>query len=196
MTIRLGVSPVHPGPRPWATNICTNPSFESNITGPSGVNGGTLSHLAAAAIPEAGGSFGMRVSCPANGTADSGVNLGPTVTVSEGELYTYSVYLRARTAGTYNTYLAINSGTSSYSRMYTADLAVGEVVRLTTRDVARGSGLATWYILRGDPNVVVDFDLDGLMVTTGSTLWPYADGGTRDWSWSGTAGSSTSSGPL
>lgn len=51
--------------------------------------------------------------------------------------------------------------------------------------------------LQADSSVVVGdtMEVTGLMLTTGSSLYNYADGNSTNWIWNGTANSSTSTGP-
>ena len=39
------------------------------------------------------------------------------------------------------------------------------------------------------------FYVDAVMITAGTTLYPYADGFSNDWEWNGPANNATSTGP-
>jgi prepilin-type N-terminal cleavage/methylation domain-containing protein len=173
------------------TNLSTNPSFESNSTGVSNVNGATSPRIANAAIS---GSSGLRVSCPSGGTVDCGVNLGLSIQVMAGKTYTYQVTLRGVVAGTYSTYTTSASGGGSTQRQTTV-LSQGEVSVLTITSTAAATGPATWYVLRTNNGVNSQFDVDSVIVTEGSTPYAFADGNTANWVWKDTQNNSMSTGP-
>lgn len=170
------------------TNLHTNPSAEVNTTGYSAANGPTLTRLPAAAIV---GSNGIRVAAPANSIADSGINLGVPAGVA-GQTVTYSVRVRAQTADTFRLSL---QGVQFVGTVASATLAVGQTATLTYTHNVTTSGSIALYILRSNASSVVNFDVDGMMVTTGPTVYNYADGDTANWTWNGTQKNSTSTGP-
>ena len=172
------------------TNLATNPSFETNTNGGGGVNGATFSRQAMSALT---GSYGVRVSAPANGIGDSGANLGGLVSVTNGKVYTYALSIKAITAGTYNTYVTGNSGNTG-NRVYIT-LAANQTGVLRITQTAVGTGLATWYVLRGSGSVATDYDIDSIIVTESSSQYNYADGDSPNWTWNNTPHNSTSTGP-
>ena len=173
---------------PAITNIVNNPSFESNTTSTGTANGATITRQASSAIV---GSFGLRVSAPANGIGDSGVSL-PTGNMTAGTTYTFSASIRSLVATSYRISVqgAYGTGNSTLT-----PFAAGEVKRLSATINATGTGKPAVYILRNDGNLVTNFDVDGVMQTEGSTLYSYADGGSNNWAWNGTTDNSTSTGP-
>ena len=170
------------------TNLHTNPSAETNTTGYAGANGTTLSRTAAAALV---GANGIRASAPANSIADSGVNLGVPAGTA-GQTVTYSVRVRAQTADTYRFSL---QGAQFVGTVGSAALAAGQTTTFTYTHNITTSGAIALYVLRSNSTAVVNFDVDAVMVTSGSTVYSYADGNTADWAWTGTTNNSTSTGP-
>jgi prepilin-type N-terminal cleavage/methylation domain-containing protein len=173
---------------PAITNIVNNPSFESNTTSTGVANGATITRQASSAIV---GGFGIRVSAPANGIGDSGVNL-PTGNMTSGTTYTFSASIRSLIATSYR--ISIQGSYGSGNSPLTP-FAAGEVKRLSATVTATGTGKPAVYILRNDGNLVTNFDVDGVMQTEGSTLYNYADGGSSNWVWNGTTDNATSTGP-
>jgi prepilin-type N-terminal cleavage/methylation domain-containing protein len=173
---------------PAITNIVSNPSFESNTNTTGVANGATITRQASSAIV---GGFGLRVSAPANGIGDSGVNL-PTGNMTAGTTYTFSASIRSLIATSYRISIqgAFGTGNSPIT-----PFNANEVKRLSATVTATGTGRPAVYILRSDGNLVTNFDVDGIMQTEGSTLYNYADGGTSNWVWNGTTDNSTSTGP-
>lgn len=174
-------------------NLITNPGYEANPSGTyNGANGATYTKTTASKIGTAG-SYGIHVSCPANGVGDSGVGVG-AITLVAGHTYTYSFWIRATTADTYNGY--VYGGAVSGSARFYATLSAGQVARVSFTRTATANGSGAFYLLRSaaNANVVTDFDVDNVMVTEGLTLWDYADGDTPGWHWDGAAGASTSVG--
>lgn len=168
------------------TNLHTNPSAESSLSGYSTANGATTTRGSSYAIV---GSQGIRVSCPANGIADSGVNLGVPAPTA-GKTYTFSVFVRAGSAGSYRISAQGSSWSSSNQALY---LEAGEVGRLSVTRTAATSGSANVYVLRPSAlkSSVVDFDIDGVMVTETAEAIDYFDGSTADtddytYAWTGT----------
>lgn len=91
------------------------------------------------------------------------------------EYTTNSIYVRSASGN-----IAI-VGTGDWQR-YSAEVTVtsGNIARIITQ--TRGTAQA------------ITFYIDAAMLTSGPTLWPYADGDTAGWVWDGPAGASTSRG--
>ena len=170
------------------TNLHTNPSVETNTTGYAGANGTTLTRSTAAALV---GANGIRAAAPANSIADSGVNLGVPAGTA-GQTVTYSVRVRAQTADTFRLSL---QGAQFVGTVASATLAAGQSTTFTYTHNITTSGTIALYVLRSNAAAAVNFDVDGVMVTSGSTAYNYADGNSTDWVWTGTANNSTSKGP-
>ena len=170
------------------TNLKTNPNFETGDSGVGVANTATIVRSAGSAID---GSYGMRVSTPASGTVSSGINLGIPSAMTAGQVRTYSVKVRAVTAGTYQ--LSVQ-GTASALASSSITLAAGQVGRVSYTHTATATGNAVAYVLR-TALAAYEYDVDSIMVTDGPNLYAYADGNTASWIWNGTANASTSTGP-
>ena len=171
------------------TNLKTNPSVETDATGYGGVNGGIFTRDTPYAID---GSYGLHIAVPANGVSDAGVNLGAPSPLSAGDVRTYSVKIRATTAGTYK--LSVQ-GTSNGLGAKLITLAAGQVGTLSYTQTVTTAGTVAVYVLRTVGTTTADFDIDSLIITSGATVYGYADGTTAGWKWNGTANASTSTGP-
>lgn len=171
------------------TNLVMNPSFEDSTTGWGVANGATTSRQSVAAVGF--GSYGVRVTS-GNNSSDSGLALA--YGVQSGKTYTLSATIRPVTAGQY-----MISVQGSYGAVNSIDsLSSGQVKRLSVTWTATGTGNSALYILKrgsGQPGVYT-FDVDGAMLTEGSTLYNYADGDSSNWKWNGTVNNSTSTGPI
>ena len=170
------------------TNLHTNPSVETNTTGYVAANGTTITRSTAAALV---GTNGIRASSPANSIADSGINLGVPAGVA-GQTVTYSVRVRAQTADTFRLSL---QGAQFVGTVASATLAAGQTATLSYTHNVTTSGTIALYILRSNSTAVINYDVDGMMVTSGATSYGYADGNSTDWDWTGAVNNSTSTGP-
>jgi hypothetical protein len=173
------------------TNEALNPSAESDSVGFAVANGSTVTRGAGYAIV---GSQGIRVSAPASGIADSGASVPITTTLVPGEKVTVSAYIRSTTAGSYR--LSVQGTSLASSSTAAIALGANSSGRVSATVTASKVGSLIGYVLRPSAlaSSVVDFDIDGIMLTHGSTLFPYADGSSTLWSWLGTANNSVSSG--
>ena len=169
------------------TNLMTNPSFETDTSSWIGANGATFVQSSAAAMF---GNYGVRVTSGDN-AIDSGIGVS-NLTVSAGTTYTYSATVRPVTAGIYSLSVQGSYGSATQN----ATLASGQVQRISVTLTATGTGNPSIYVLRagGQTSGVYTFDVDGVMVTQGSTLYNYADGNSPNWIWNGTPNASTSTG--
>jgi len=173
------------------TNLHVNPSFEVNMTGPSGVNGAVVTRAAGSAID---GLSGLRVSTPASGPVDAGINLAMPSTMTAGQVRTYSVKVRAVTAGTYRISVQGSAGSATGTPVAPITLAAGQVGRVSYTHTAASTGGVVVYLLRSSV-AAYEFDVDSVMVTDGPTLYAYADGDSTNWVWNGADDASSSTGP-
>jgi len=190
------------------TNLALNPSVETTV----GNWGYYVAGGAATASRGLGGGYTGSNYFRLTWTAAS--------TVVSGGFYPYSMGAGAITANaTYmgSVYIRSSKNQTMFSQMQFKDAANatlstvnGAVVtvqanvwtRLSTSAVApvnAYSGLLTAYAFSGgtmwQPGDTLDGD--GAMLTAGSTLYNYADGGSSSsWVWNGTANASTSTGPV
>lgn len=172
------------------TNLITNPSFENNTTGWGTANGSSNSRLAAAVVGF--GSYGNRVTA-GNNSLDSGP--AATYSLTAGSAYTFSVTIRAITAGEYS--LSAQGTAGSGGLRDNRVLTAGQTARFSLSWTPASSGSATLYILRrsGQAAASHQFDVDGIMLTASNSAYNYADGDSPNWTWNGTAGNSSSTGP-
>lgn len=199
-----------PGACPTLTNLSLNPSFETDINGWGSYNG-----YISGGTPTAdrlrmtdGGAIGssyqrLQWTYPSgDGTA------GPyeySIAVVPGQVYTISAYVRTNKARTITVaaewYKTDNSssGTSSIGAPVSIPANTWTRVSATTSAAPTSTAKATvtfYGVTTSAPFAVNDtYDIDGLMVTNGSTLYSYADGASPNgWAWTGTANASTSTG--
>lgn len=169
------------------TNLVRNPSAELNQDGFGGANGATVARTTTSAIF---GSFGMSVSTPTGGSVDSGVGLPFPTALTAGQQITYSVSIRAITAGTYR--LALQSSAGNKSQSIT--LGANQVGRITMNYTPSFGGTLAAYVLR-TTTTASTFHVDGVMSVEGDRTAGFADGESSDWVWNGTPNNSTSTGP-
>ena len=170
-------------------NLSTNPSLETNTSGYFQANNATIGRNGTAAISQ---SFGVRVSTISGGATDSGASVNIPTTVTQGQVFTYSLSIRAFSAGTYRLSLQGTGGGQATKSLTLS--SVGQVGRLSYSHTVPSSGPITAYVLRTTTSAV-NFDVDAVMVVAGSSEYSYGDGSYPGWSWDGTANNSTSFGP-
>lgn len=199
------------GGAPMITNLLTNPSFTTAMTGWSSLagTGGTWTNSRPTTGGADNGPYAM-YTYTALPTSSSYLSKGSgtasdanrDTVVSGGEAYTASAYIRASWATTVSisflTYDGAGVSTGSNS---------GSSVTLTPNTWTRIS--ATYTMPAGAATTVIrlyssgstlppstgsTLAFDQVMVTQGTTLYTYADGNIPGWSWSGTANASSSSG--
>ena len=128
--------------------------------------------------------------------------------VTAGQVYTISAYVRWTGASGQAAWIRVryandsNAWASGASASSSVSAPSGQWVRLSyTVTVPVGATKLSVMVTRStastnDYAVNDTFDATGLMVTSGPTLYNYADGSSPNWVWNGTAGSATSTGPL
>lgn len=182
------------------TNLSLNPSVESSLSGYSGPNGSTLSSSTAQAkygstsllttLPTASGGYvgantSLSYAIPANFKASTTYTFSTWVYVPST---TVDVRLSAQGAGT-----ATND---CYSAGTSATSVKNSWVRMSCQFTTAASGSLALYVLNITGSTAgMQFYVDGVMFTEGTTLYNYADGSSTDWTWNGTANNSTSTGP-
>jgi prepilin-type N-terminal cleavage/methylation domain-containing protein len=195
-----GVSPV--------TNLVANPSVEVANSGfgcypGNGTPSSTCSRQVGSAI--SGVAFHRLAWAASTASPSGGVyyGTGSQQPVSAGQAYTFSGYVRSSKSHTLqpsiewydisNVRIAMNSSSSivvspaTWTRVsISASAPIGSVrAVLTVYALAPGSAWTSRDTL----------DMDGVMLTAGSTLYNYTDGSSPGWIWNGTANNSTSTGP-
>lgn len=169
-------------------------TYASNVSGITPV-GNTFARKTWTATPTCNGDTGFD-------TAQSG-----EFSVTPGDTYVFSVYMRPSTSkwGNIGVYLYNSSGTylsrpisslvqltaNTWSRLswsYTIASGTASINPVFDIDSSLSNGVNLWA--PGDT-----LDITGMMVTKGSTLYNFADGDSANWVWNGAAGASTSTGP-
>ena len=172
------------------TNLATNPSVEtSSADWGLNVNGSTSSRTAGAALF---GGYGISSSVPAN-NLDSGVGIPVAGPFVAGTTYTASATIKAVTGGTY---LLSPQGTGGTSNREVYALAAGETRRINFSWTTATTGAISLYAIRqgSTGSTASTFYIDGIMLTTGSNIYTYADGNSSGWAWTGALNNSTSTG--
>jgi prepilin-type N-terminal cleavage/methylation domain-containing protein len=178
------------------TNLATNPSFETSLTGVSSFN---VVNSNPSVGDAANGSRVLRAT--RNLTTGTTGPWWDAAGVTEGK--TYQVTLSVRANHTLSRSLNIEwlnaakssiLSTSTIVSGYTPGASWATIggsataptgaafIRLTL--YGSGGGLTTDYV-----------DIDSVIVTEGATQYNFADGNTTNWVWNGTANNSTSTGP-
>lgn len=135
------------------------------------------------------------------GSGDTGYDITYTASasVAVGETYTFSCYVRPSVNRVFAIGLYTNAGrvgsssqsgnANQWTRVsytYTVPSGVTQITTWTCDSTA--SSPVNW-------GVGSTLDATGFMLTTGSTLYGYADGTSTNWVWNGAANASTSTGP-
>ncbi|AHB41981.1 hypothetical protein RAAC3_TM7C00001G0111 [Candidatus Saccharibacteria bacterium RAAC3_TM7_1] len=180
---------------PLTTNLHTNPSFESNISGwgqsayasTARVTGSTL----------AGNAY-FRISRSAAGDAYA-YYTAPTVP-PPNSAYTLSFWAWADANVTVTDPLMFRTNNDGACCANIATKSGQTLTTAPTKITLSGitgsnptSGLQ--IILRATPTIGQNVYYDGFMMVEGSSSYNYADGSSANWAWSGTANNSTSTGP-
>jgi hypothetical protein len=164
-------------------NLSGNPSGETNLTGYT-TGAGSLSRSQAAT------RWGQYSIAYTPGAATSDGFYYTTSTLSNGQAYTFSVYVKGVNGVPYKIYFADNTGVlvgSAY--IFTGD---GTWHRYSVTYTAAASATHRLYITKNGSASTTIFYTDGWMLTTGSDLHTYIDGDQPGCTWGGTKHASTS----
>jgi len=144
------------------------------------------------------GNYVMQHTITGAGNGSYIYSAGNTITVTPGQQYTASVYLKPVT-GLRNMRINIvwRGTTATVAEGATVTpTTLGEVIRLDVTGTATNDAQYMQpQLLVANPQINDEFRWDGVMVTAGSSLYSYADGNSPSWSWTGSQNSSTSTGP-
>lgn len=200
---------------PTITNFAVNPSFETNLNGWGSYNGYNSANNAAATNNQVtgGGSVGSGFFQMKWTVASSTGTAGPyaySIPAAAGQTYTVSAYLRSNKSRTiYAGAEWQDSSSASLGKSPVDPVTTGTTIpantwtRVSTTTSAAPANTtkltATFYGLGTSAPFAVDdtLDIDGLMITTGPTLFSYADGSSPNgWVWTnaGAPNASTSTG--
>jgi len=179
---------------PLVTNLALNPDIEVDVTGYAAVNAG-LTRVSTGQS----GSWHLAVTRVATG-GDSYSAYPLTGFAIPGNVFTVSYWAKGNgTTALSSTSFVQEVGGSS--RNYGSIINAGTVIpstwtRYTVTFTAPADASSTFrLILRTGATANDLVDYDALMVTSGPTVYTYADGDSPGWVWNGTANNSTSSGP-
>src|SRR5439155_6765443 len=141
------------------TNLCANPSFETNLNGWGPTGSSTLSRVAGGLD----GSFACQVAGPAT-TGQFGLNDSPNILTSTtaGRRYRYSAWVRS----------AANSGPAKLKlREYTTSGAqVGSTIYSSTANLSPGWQMLAADIVASGSGNTLDFQVLDTPVATGETF--------------------------
>lgn len=187
------------------TNLDTNPSFESTTNFfTSGGWSGTITGLTHsdqdtthvlygtyASMEESNGSTGQYFLVSAS-------SFTPII----GDTYFFSAYVYIPIGSTITSIRAAVRDYTTWNYLSSeafTNLTPGAWIRVSCNYTATSAN-PKWLFTVSDPNGVTSgnpqfYWIDGVMLTDSSRLQNYADGSSRDWSWNGSANSSTSAGP-
>ncbi len=195
------------GSRAAITNMMTNPSLESNSTG-WGINAGDNTATKRDAAWSKDGTSSLKISPNQSASNDSFAELGGglgglRLGMEPGKTYTISATVRLTAAqtgslsGAARSLTAWNtvSGTHNVVKSAAAPNAAGATNLSLTFTVPSDATAAWIRFYNGASTGGGDVWWDAFMLTEGSSTPAYADGGTQDWIWNGTANNSTSTGP-
>jgi prepilin-type N-terminal cleavage/methylation domain-containing protein len=178
------------------TNLATNPSFETSLTGVSSFN---VVNSNPSVGDAANGSRVLRAT--RNLTTGTTGPWWDAAAVTEGK--TYQVTLSVRANHTLSRSLNIEWLNAAKSSILSTSTIVSGYTPTASWNTISGSATAPTgaafirLTLYGSGNgLTTDYiDVDSVIVTEGATQYNFADGNTTNWVWNGTANTSTSTGP-
>lgn len=185
------------------TNLVSNPSFETNTTGwiPYVASNMSIARSSAQAFVGSWSLLVTRTAVTSNYGNTAQFNL-PLIPGAPGQSYTFSAHIRAGNAAQNNARIWVRfkmpSGfQDAYSQSITTSTSAWQRVSVTATAPSTTTSVEIYVDTGNDQTVGRTAYVDGVMVTKGSTLYPYFDGattdtGTMNYSWTGTAHGSTS----
>lgn len=190
----VGACPGHgAGGAAAITNLVPNPSFETNLTGWSWANGSGYT-AAVSSGQTYSGTSSLAISAPTT-VADKYFEKQSLASVSAGA-YTLSMYVYLTNSGTTFSsryiWFGCNSGTCTPVQNVAYDQTKLNQWQRVTITLSASTAASLWVRLYAPTGGTSYFD--GIMVTSGSTAYNYADGNSTNWVWNGTAHNSTSTG--
>lgn len=177
------------------TNLSQNPSFENGTTGWGGVNC-TVSNPSGSSYV---GSKNLRLTSTAAGAITVTGPTGATVPVTAGDPFAISVYIKGvvgRNAAIRASWTGATATTGSYTTI--ASTSTYQRITFTGTVPSGATALRADVLLNSGGAAIGDvIDIDALLLEKSATVGPYFDGDstdtlTVDYTWTGTAGSSTS----
>jgi len=174
-----------------ATNLVTNPSFETNTTGYTAVGGATLTR---SATHQRRGAWALRITPVAS--TESGTSYG-TISVTSGTTYVFSVDVLGVLGQNYHLQLRLLTFDVREQLTFTG---TGYWQRLEVSFTATAGEDWRLYVVRDSGETGTDyFYIDGLQFETGDEATTYFDGDSigfvidqKDFGWNGARHGSTS----
>lgn len=189
---------------PPVTNLVVNPSFEGGggsairlfVGGNGVIPYSTFGYnWALSGTQTRGGANSLAVTAPAT-AGDSYAENQQFVTVPLGT-YTFSVWVYLTGAGSTvsgrNVWYGCSSGSCTGLQNLTYNQSLlNQWQRISGTLTATAATNNIWVRLYGPTNATTYFD--AIMITQGTSLYTYADGGSSNWIWNGASHNSTSTG--
>lgn len=185
------------------TNLATNPSVETGGSSwtprwyGSGGSGTTTLTSSAAQV----GTMGYRKTWTVGGGGQD-TGFGYAQAVNAGSTYTFSAFVRASVAIPHwifiEWYDASNAKINPNTNGANVTVPANTWQRLSLTATAPANAVKAVMVWGPYSTTSVSgqtADFDGVMITEGATLYPYADGGSPNWIWNGPPNGSTSTGP-
>ena len=179
-----GVAPI--------TNLLANTSVETDLSNIQNIGNVGDRVLARTALPDAyNGGYVFRLTAGPSGAIGGYGSLSSSLPVGS---YTGSLWLRSNTSLTVNPYFegsSVRVNGTSLGAALTPGVwkQISRTFDITTAGTVKVGFLAGSTILQ-DQYV----EIDGFMLTTGSTVYAFANGNSSNWVWNGTADNSSSTG--
>lgn len=181
-------------------NLALNPSAENDITY-WGRNQSQQVVMTDGGAPGCGQAYCRQTTTLTGDTTIQAGGFVNSIPLQPGQIYTFSAWVRSNVAMPLRISLEIYD--ISHTRLSNFRAPVVTLVpNVWTRlsyttsavDATAVTGTCTCYSSGYAWGSGDYLDVDGVMVTPGTALYPYADGDTPGWKWTGAAGASTSVG--
>jgi len=179
-----GVAPI--------TNLLTNTSVETDINNLQNIGNVGDRTLARTAVADAyDGGYVFRLTAGPSGGISGYGSASPSLPTGR---YTGSLWVRSNVALTANPYLE-GSSTRTGVVGQSAALTPGQWKQVwQTFDITTAGTVKVGFLAGATVAQNQYVDIDGFMLTTGSTVYNFANGNSANWVWNGAADSSSSTG--
>lgn len=177
------------------TNLIPNPSFEVNASNAQNIGNATGRSINRVAVSDAyTGGHVLRINQPTSGVNMGGYGVITSDSIPNGQ-YVGSLWVRSNQAVSVTVYLEGSSSKSPVSGGGAA-LVANQWRRITLPFAITSPGtLKLGYLVQtAAPSANTYIDIDGLILTSGTTQYTYADGSSENWAWTGSPHASTSLG--
>ena len=170
----------------WTTNLCSNPSFEVDLTGWTALTGTTLLQDTTQGFA---GHSSMQVET--DGTVPGEGVTGPSVTVPSTGTGSMSLYVLGP-AGSLLTVSAVSGSTATIIASTNVTLTGGDYQRVILTGLALTSGQQMYIVVQTTTAQTTSFWLDAVQYELNSPAHPYIDGSFSTCQWEGFANESAS----